>query len=269
MKRTTRLVLSVAAGCLAMGLAFAYGSSVRAEAEQARQEMLAAYGGDLVTVCVASRAIEPGEELDESNVRAEEWVASLLPPGAETSIEELVGRRATSTVPERAVICPAYLEERGGALEVPEGMVAVSVTADASHAVGGSVAPGDEVDVYVSNAGVADLLCRARILETSAHASETDGADLSWVTLAVEPERVEELLAATAKGTVSLTVPGAGASSGTDEETPAGDVDEAGGDGAPADADAAETEDAETEDADAVAAGDGSSDDGNAGEETS
>ena len=34
MKRTTRLVLSVAAGCLAMGLAFAYGSSVRAEAEQ-------------------------------------------------------------------------------------------------------------------------------------------------------------------------------------------------------------------------------------------
>ena len=37
MKRTTRLVLSVAAGCLAMGLAFAYGSSVRAEAEQASQ----------------------------------------------------------------------------------------------------------------------------------------------------------------------------------------------------------------------------------------
>ena len=66
MKRTTRLVLSVAAGCLAMGLALAYGSSVRAEAEQARQELLAAYGGDLVTVCVASSAIDAGEELDES-----------------------------------------------------------------------------------------------------------------------------------------------------------------------------------------------------------
>lgn len=225
MKRTTRLVLSVAAGCLAMGLALAYGSSVRAEAEQARQELLAAYGGDLVTVCVASSAIDAGEELDESNVHTEEWIASLLPPGAETSIEEVTGKRATSSIPERAVICPAYFTENEGALEVPEGMVAVSVAADASHAVGGSVQPGDEVDVYVSNAGVADLLCRACILETSAHASEADGADLSWVTLAVEPERVEELLAATGKGTVSLTVPGAGAALADAEE--AADVEDA------------------------------------------
>ena len=97
MKRTTRLMLSVASGILAAGLALWYGSSVRAEADQARQEVLAAYGGELVSVCVASHDVDAGEVLSEANVQVEEWVASLLPDEAETSLEDLVGQRATSS----------------------------------------------------------------------------------------------------------------------------------------------------------------------------
>ena len=207
MKRTTRLMLSVASGILAAGLALWYGSSVRAEADQARQEVLAAYGGELVSVCVASRDVDAGEVLSEANVQVEEWVASLLPDEAETSLEDLVGRRATSAIPARAVICPTYLEQHDGAIEVPAGKVAVSVAVDEEHAVGGAIAPNHQVDVYVSSNGVADRLCSASVIDTSAHGQESESSSITWATLAIDPERVSEVLAATAKGAVSLTMP--------------------------------------------------------------
>ena len=210
MGRWARLALSVAAGVLVLVLVSWHGSSIRAEAERERQELLAAYGGDVVNVCVASRDIAAGDVLDEGDVQMEEWIAGLLPTGAATSIEDVVGKRATSSVPARAVLCPVYFQERAGALEVPEGMVAVSVPADPAHAVGGSIAPGDTVDVYLAGSGLADRICRATVIDTSAEQAGGAAAELSWVTVAVEPERVPELLAATAKGSVSLVVPGAG-----------------------------------------------------------
>lgn len=265
MKRTTKLLLSVTSGVLAAALALWYGSSVRAEAEQARQEALAAYGGELVSVCVASRDIDAGEALSEANVHVEEWVASLLPDGAVTSVADIAGSRATSSIPERAVICPVYLEQEDGAIEVPAGTVAVSVPVDEEHAVGGAISPGDQVDVYVSNNGVADLLCRAGVIDTSAHGKETEGATISWATLAIEPERVTEVLAATAKGSVSLTLPDAtldqeaeGGSTddaeGADEAASDGKADDAGAEG---DGDASAGKEADGAAADAAASGGG------------
>mgnify|MGYP000388139028 CR=1 FL=1 len=67
-------------------------------------------------------------------------------------------------------------------VQVPRGTVAISVASDAEHAVGGSLARGDEVDVYVADASVADRLTRAEVLDTSVLAD--GGGDLSWVTLA-------------------------------------------------------------------------------------
>lgn len=208
MKRGVKLAISVATGLVAALLAFGYGSSVRAGAERERQEVLAAYGGDLVRVCVATRDIDVGETLDESNVQVEEWVASLLPADAVTSMHDLAGKSATSSIPARAVLCPTYFEGRDGGLDVPDGLIAVSVPVDSAHAVGGAVETGDEVDVYLSGSGVSSVLCRARVLTCSNQGN--DAADLSWVTLAVEPDRVAELLAATSAGSISVVVPGAG-----------------------------------------------------------
>ncbi len=209
MKRTTRLAASAAAGILAASLSLLYGFSVRAEADQARAEVLAAYGGDLVEVCVATRDIAPGEVLDESSVRTEEWVASLAPEDAARDVAEVAGERTTSSIPARAVICPVYFQDRGGAIEVPRGKVAVSVPSDEERSVGGAIAPGDEVDVYVSEGGIADRLCSAAVIATSD--DDDEGTAITWVTLAVDPDRVSEVLAATAKGTVSLTLPGGAA----------------------------------------------------------
>lgn len=243
MRRGVKLALSVAAGLAAMVLALGYGSSVRAGAEQERQEVLAAYGGELVSVCVATREIDAGETLDEGNVQVEEWVASLLPADAVTSMHDVLGKRATSSIPARAVLCPVYFEARDGGLEVPEDLVAVSVPVDAAHAVGGAVAPGDEVDVYLSGSGVASSLCAARVLASSAQ--RDDAASLSWVTIAVEPERVAELLSATSAGSVSLVVPGSGVRDSAparqgevtegDGRTSAGEADSVADEGARAD----------------------------------
>ena len=234
MRREIRLAISLVSGAVALALALWYGSSVRAGAERERQEVLAAYGGNLVSVCVASRDVARGETLDETNVRMEEWVAGLLPEGAATSIDELAGKRVTSNVPERAVLCPTYFQVQAGALEVPKGTVAVSVPVDASHAAGGALETGDEVDVYLSGTGIADRLGTAQVITTSSEQAAGGTSDLSWVTLAVEPERVSELLSATSKGTISLVVPGADVSA-LDQDKGEGDepVEDETGDDAP------------------------------------
>lgn len=206
MKRRTRLVLSIASGVLAVAVSLLYASSVRGEAEQAQREALERYGGETVPVCVALRDIDAGETVDDANVRVEEWVASLLPEGAATSLKDVAGKTATSRIPARAALSSRYFEREEDAIEVPRGRVAVSVASDAEHAVGGGLVKGETVDVYVSADSLADRLASAQVIDTSVLANA--GGELTWVTLAVEEERVPELLAAASRAMVTLTVSG-------------------------------------------------------------
>lgn len=211
MKRSTRLIVSLVAGVAAMACAFLYASGVRADLERSQSEVLSRYGGDLVKVCVASRDIDPGERIDETCVRTEEWVASLLPDDAQTSMRSVAGKRATSRIPRNAVISPVYFETETAAIDVPKGRVAVSVATDEEHAVGGVVSPGDYVDVYVSKDGVADRLCGARVIDTSTAGDAGDSAVIEWATLALKPEDVKEFLAASTRGSINLVMPASAA----------------------------------------------------------
>lgn len=205
-KRRTRIALSVVSGVAAAIAALLYASSVQTEAQKAQQEALSRYGGEVVSVCVATRDIDPGDVLDESCVAAEEWLASLLPSDAVTSLDDVLGKTATSHIPHRAPLSAAYFEKDENAIEVPSGKVAVSVSSDPEHAVGGALVRNAVVDVYVSRDSIADRLVRARVLDTSSLAN--GGGDIAWVTLAVDPASVSELLAATTQGAVTLVVPG-------------------------------------------------------------
>lgn len=208
-KRSWRIAVSLACGVAAALLAMAYAGSVRADAARVQQETVKRYGGDLVSVCVATRDIQPGETLDESNVAVEEWVASLLPDDAVTSLRSCVGKAAASKIPRRAVVCPAYFEAGGDAVEVPKGKVALSVPSDEEHSVGGAIRRGDEVEVYVSRDNLADCIARAHVLDTSSLAAE--GQEMTWTTLAVDPADVQEVLSAVSAGTLTIVVPGEGA----------------------------------------------------------
>ena len=212
MKTSKRIIISALFGLAAAGLCFAYASSVRADASRAQAEALAKYGGDRVQVCVATRDIDAGESLDETNVHAEEWLASLLPRDAVTEIKSVSGKTATSRIPKNAVLSGLYTKAEDHALEVPAGKVAVSVASDAEHAVGGAACAGSYVDVYVEKDGVADRLCGARVIDTSENSGASREGRIEWVTLAVDPEDVKELLCAAGKGTVSLTLPATTAS---------------------------------------------------------
>lgn len=208
MKRRTRLLISIVAGLAAAAIALVYATSVQSEASRAQAETFERYGGDLVKVCVAMRDIEPGETLDESSVRIEKWVASLIPDDAVRSIKGAAGKKATSRIPKNAVISSLYFQKSENSISAPKGKTVLTVASDDAHALGGALKGGDSVDVYVSKDGVAHRLCEASIVSTSTSENESRDSELAWVTLAVDPDHVEELLAATARGEISLTMPG-------------------------------------------------------------
>ena len=117
------------------------------------------------------------------------------------------------------MICNVYTKAESHKLEVPKGKVAVSVAVDAEHSVGGATGVGSYVDVYVQKDGVTDRLCGAHVIDTSENSGVTREGKIEWVTLAADPEDVKELLGASGKGTVSLTIPATarGKKSGGDE----------------------------------------------------
>ena len=205
MNRRTRLLVSAIAGIAAAVISFTAISGAHQEAERARRETLEQYGGELVSVCVATRDIDPGEQIDDGNAVVTEWVSTLLPAEAVTSLADVAGRTATARIPAHAPLSEAYFEQRESAVDVPRGKVAVSVASDAEHAVGGVLERGDLVDVYVQGDALADKLTDAEVIDTSALASGS--ADVQWVTLAVRPSAVRELLAAASGGMVTLAVP--------------------------------------------------------------
>ena len=111
-------------------------------------------------------------------------------------------------------------------LAVPAGMAAISVPARPVQAVGGSVEPGMEVDVYATGpVSTTKLVGGALVLATSA-ASES-GATAEWVTLAVEPERVQEVVAAAQNLELYFALPALGGSTPSDGSTGEGVRDSA------------------------------------------
>ena len=218
MKRRTRIVASALCGIAAFSLSSLSVASVREEARAAEEELVALYGGERVSVCVAARDIRDGETVGEGDIEVRDWAASLLPADPATAEEDVVGKRATSNVPAGSVLASAHFEREKDALDVPEGLVAVSVPSRNQFAIGGALTRGDTVDVYVSGEGTTELLIAgAQVIDLSTEEAGSAEA-LDWVTVAVEPERVVDVLAASARGSIFLTLPGEGASlAGADE----------------------------------------------------
>lgn len=229
MRVRKRKLIGVAAGIAAAVLMGVYASSVSATAARERTAALARYGGEQAEVCVAVRELAAGEVIEKSDVELRPWLADLIPEGAAASVDEVVGQRVAYPVAANEPVVIARLSEHSQELAVPEGLVAVSVPADEVMAVGGSIANGSTVDVYTTGSvGTTLLLPSVLVLETSADAGAQVGASLgsarsrsalSWVTLAVSPSSVEQLVAASRQGNLYFTLPGESASSATGSKT--------------------------------------------------
>ena len=216
MKQKRLIAIAIACGVTCAACVAFFMASVQGEAEVARKEALARYGGEQVEVCVATRDIVAGERVDLGAVEAKLWVADLLPEGAVRSTSEAVGKTATSPIFKGEVVSAGRFDAGRGTLEVPPGKQAVSVPAKAVQAVGGAISSGMSVDIYSSGESSTALLAQSvNVLDTSVGKSGSlTSSDNGWITLAVDPEKVQDLIAASNRTTLHFTLPGEKVESG-------------------------------------------------------
>ena len=214
MKQRQMMIIAIACGLLCAGCVALFMMGVRGEADAARAEALARYGGEQVEVCVATRDIAVGERVDLSAVETKLWVADLLPEQAIRAASDAVGKVATSSIYKGEVITSGRFEAGKDAIDVPAGKQAVSVPAKAVQAVGGAIKPGMTVDVYsTGGSSTTALATGVKVIDASISSSGSLSSDGGWITLAVDPEKVQEFVSASGKTTLYFTLPGEGVSS--------------------------------------------------------
>jgi len=210
MSARRRLITGIVCGLLAAVAVLAYASSVRASERAAREEALARYGGEQLEVCVASRDIAAGDTIRASDITHEMWLADLLPAECVSDDGEAVGAVAGTSILANEPISRARLGNANADISVPPGLCAVSIPTQDVRAVGGAVSRGSLVNVY-SNTGGGVLLLGENLLVLATSGSDKGSsgtrASLSWVTLAVTPQSVQELLSASKSETLYLTLP--------------------------------------------------------------
>lgn len=210
MHRKANLIAGVICGALCVSSVLAYGAEVQSSFEKERAEVLERYGGDQVEVCVATKDIEVGDVLGSTNTETRLWLGELLPEGAVFSIEDIQGKPASSPIFKGEVVTQQRFEKSEHvALQVPNGLCAVSVPAKSVSAVGGSVEAGSYVNVYATSSTATDLIAsNVLVLSTSStEEQEKSEEDIAWVTLAIEPDLVKEVIAAAQKSELYFVLP--------------------------------------------------------------
>lgn len=203
------------AGCVALLVA-----QVGSEADRARSEALARYGGEQIEVCVAGRDIAAGETITDAMIDTKLWLADLLPEGSVTQASEVMGKQVGSSILEGEVISTQRLAKLDISLDIPEGMTAVSVPAQDVQAVGGVLQAGMRTDVYAVGPSSTTLLADG-VLVLATNLAEGDSLmsrNVAWVTLAVAPETVQELVAASQNLDLYFTLPNVSPSEGANSD---------------------------------------------------
>lgn len=203
MKKKGTTVLALLCGVLCAACVFAYTQQIEANAEAARSEALARYGGDQIEVCVATKSIAAGEVPDATNTATRLWLVDLLPEEPVSKLADIAGRHATSAIVAGEVLSYARFEEEGTSVSVPSGLQAVAVELGKAQAVGGALRAGAIVDVYAAGSSGTNLI--APNVLVAAVADEASGRIA--ITLALPPQRVEEVIATTQAATLYLALP--------------------------------------------------------------
>lgn len=201
-------ILGLLSGVICALAVFVFTGEVQAQADSERAAALERFGGEQVEACVATADIAAGETINTANVAEKAWVADLLPADP-VSYADALGRQATSPIVAGEVVCEKRFDTDAEHIEVPEGLAAVSLPAGDVNAVGGAVERGMKVDVYLANSETAKpLASRVLVLSTSAGNAAGSGRGISWVTVAVEADRVQEFVSAANKGNLYFAIPG-------------------------------------------------------------
>lgn len=233
MKKRVRIVVALACAALAMLCSAAYAQSVREESERVRGEALERYGGEVTTLVVAARPLAAGEVIGEGDVEEREWLSELVPEGAYGSLEDVVGQTLSFPVAKGLPLTETGLSAGEDALEVPSGMVAVSLERASALGLPDGVGTGATVVAYEAGEGGVRIVAEsARVLALGQ--AEGQVVRGSALTLAVEPACVADLMRCAAEGTLRLVLPADDV-----EASELGEVESAPAEVAPVDGDAA------------------------------
>ena len=212
MVRNSKTIIGVLSACVCCVCVFLYTQSVQNQITDERARLLAEYGGEQIEVYVARNDIQAGEYLSANSVEKKLWLVDLLPASAITNIEDVIGKQCSSSILAGEVLSAKRFQVRSSVLEVPQGFVAVSVSAKDVQALGGAVTPGMYVDVYASGSLATSCIARnVQVLATSnsENANLVQAGSIAWVCLAVPPESVEEIIAAEQKTQLYFALPNA------------------------------------------------------------
>ncbi len=175
-----------------------------------------------VTVVVARMPLAFGNRIQRENVTLVDWPTDATPPGAFTSIEELVGEKEDRVVlramePGEPVLA-SKVSGLGGRATLStilnKDMRAVTIRVNDVLGVGGFVLPGDRVDVLLTRGDYREdpktdvLLQNLRVLGIDQDASDRKDQPkvARAVTLEVSPEQAQKLTLGAQVGTLSLAL---------------------------------------------------------------
>lgn len=207
-KRLDRnMKIALLSGALAAICACALLLSVRSDTQAQQKELAEKFGGTQVEVCVAKRDIAAGETLKDTDVEVRQWVSSLLPDNVATSKKECVGKQLGSSILKGEVVSSGRFQSQDSSINVPNGMVAVSIPLDDTSSVGGALKVNQKVDVYATGSSTTSKICSgAQILETS-NSDKTVNSETKWVTVAVEEDSAQEVVSAAQKLKLYVVLP--------------------------------------------------------------
>ncbi len=192
-------------------------------ASMARQDQ----GPATVRVLVAKQALGYGATLQPENLQWVEWPKAAVPPGAFTSVEELLGEKGDqrrivlrSIEPGEPVLetkITKFGESPRMSMNLSAGMRAVSIKIDAVSGVAGFVAAGDRVDILLTRTQEDRLVSSVILQDITVIAvdqranSETSSVRVGrTVTVEVNTTQAQKLALAQQVGKLSLTLRGIG-----------------------------------------------------------
>jgi pilus assembly protein CpaB len=171
-------------------------------------------------VLVAVRDLKEEEVIKADMFKFARMAVSAVPAGAFTTVRDVVGRWVRTPVLEGEPIIERKLGAKGTppglVANIPKGMRAFTVNVDEQSGVSGFILPNHRVDVIKFETGDhsqkrgetilqnVQVLAAGQVFVTS----EERSLQSRTVTLAVRPEDVAVLVAAKAKGTLSLALRG-------------------------------------------------------------
>lgn len=175
---------------------------------------------EMVNVVVARTEIAYGQAIEAALLTTQSWPKSAVMPGVYTSINDFATgepRRALGRIFPGEPIMVAKLSSPGERVTIVQrltpGHRAMAISVDAATAVGGFVAPGDRVDIVMTQGSGNELravtvLQNVRVVGIDQTSEEQQGGPkvVRTITVEVLPDEGQRLALAQKAGQLSLSL---------------------------------------------------------------